>query len=64
MAILSTRRDPRHILPDPVPRETIERLLEVLADAPSVDLSQLWQMSVVQDRAVRETTELNGNYAP
>ncbi|MCT2302011.1 nitroreductase family protein [Dietzia cinnamea] len=33
--ILTTRRDHRHFLSDPVPRETIERLLEVFNVAPS-----------------------------
>ncbi|MGN0100597.1 MAG: 5,6-dimethylbenzimidazole synthase [Dietzia sp.] len=52
--ILSTRRDHRHFLPDPVPRETIERLLEVFDVAPSVGLSQPWHVTVVQDRGARE----------
>lgn len=52
--VLSARRDHRHFLPDPVPRETIERLLEVFDVAPSVGLSQPWHVTVVQDRGVRE----------
>ncbi|MBB1024154.1 5,6-dimethylbenzimidazole synthase [Dietzia sp. DQ12-76] len=52
--ILATRRDHRHFDPTPVPRETIERLLEVFAVAPSVGLSQPWHVTVVRDRAVRE----------
>ena len=52
--VLSSRRDHRHFHPTPVPRETIERLLDVFAVAPSVGLSQPWQVTVVQDRAVRE----------
>ena len=52
--ILATRRDHRHFLPDPVPRETIDRLLEVFAVAPSVGLSQPWHVTLVQDRGVRE----------
>ena len=53
--ILSTRRDHRHFHPTPVARETIERLLEVFAVAPSVGLSQPWHVTVVEDRAVRES---------
>ena len=52
--ILTTRRDHRHFLSDPVPRETIERLLEVFDVAPSVGLSQPWHVTVVQDRGARE----------
>ena len=52
--ILTTRRDHRHFLSDPVPRETIERLLEVFNVAPSVGLRQPWHVTVVQDRGMRE----------
>lgn len=52
--ILEARRDHRHFRSDPVPRETIERLLEVFSVAPSVGLSQPWHVSVVQDRVVRD----------
>ncbi|KAA0918432.1 5,6-dimethylbenzimidazole synthase [Dietzia sp. ANT_WB102] len=52
--VLARRRDHRHFLPTPVPRATIERLLEVFAVAPSVGLSQPWHVTVVQDLAVRE----------
>ena len=51
--ILATRRDHRHFHPTPVPRETIERLLEVFAVAPSVGLSQPWHVTVIEDRGVR-----------
>ena len=53
--ILATSRDHRHFHPTPVARETIERLLEVFAVAPSVGLSQPWHVTVVEDRAVRES---------
>lgn len=52
--ILATRRDHRHFHPTPVDRETIERLLEVFAVAPSVGLSQPWHVTVVEDRDARE----------
>lgn len=52
--VLATRRDHRHFHPAPVPRERIERLLEVFAVAPSVGLSQPWHVTVVEDRTVRE----------
>lgn len=52
--ILATRRDHRHFHPTPVPRETIERLLQVFAVAPSVGLSQPWHVTVIEDRGVRE----------
>lgn len=52
--VLATRRDHRHFHPTPIPRQTIERLLDVFAVAPSVGLSQPWHVTVVEDRAVRE----------
>ena len=51
--VLVTRRDHRHFHPTPVSRETIDRLLDVFAVAPSVGLSQPWHVTVVQDPAVR-----------
>lgn len=53
--VLRTRRDHRHFLPTPVPDETVARLLDAFAVAPSVGLSQPWHVTVVRDRAVRES---------
>lgn len=45
----NARRDNRHFHHTPVPRETIERLLEVFAVAPSVGLSQPWHVTSFVD---------------
>ena len=51
--IMATRRDHRHFDPDPVPRETVERLLSVFELAPSVGLSQPWHVTVVTDPGIK-----------
>jgi 5,6-dimethylbenzimidazole synthase len=56
--LLVWRRDVRRFRRDPLPDETIERLIETACLAPSVGLSQPWRFVLVDDaarrRAVRE----------
>ena len=44
-----TQRAIRHLKPDPVPRETIERLIEAGTKAPSGGNSQGWKFIVITD---------------
>ena len=50
-AAITSRRSVRAFLPDPVPRETIERILEVAARAPSGTNTQPWQVVVLTGEA-------------
>lgn len=52
--IVGARRDIRRFRPDPVDRETLERVLAAAHAAPSVGHSQPWRFVVVTDPAVRE----------
>src|SRR5262249_52019806 len=47
------RRDVRHFRPDPLPRGTLERLIETACLAPSVGLSQPWRFVIVEDAGLR-----------
>jgi len=50
-AAITSRRSIRAFLPTPVPRETIERILEVAARAPSGTNTQPWQVYVLTGAA-------------
>jgi len=50
---IRTRRSIRGFLPDPVPRETIARLLELAGTAPSGSNIQPWRVHVVTGEALR-----------
>ncbi len=50
-AAITSRRSIRAFLPTPVPRETIERILEVAARAPSGTNTQPWQVHVLTGAA-------------
>jgi nitroreductase len=50
-AAITSRRSVRAFLPDPVPRETVERILEVAARAPSGTNTQPWQVVVLTGEA-------------
>ena len=52
--VLRARRDHRHFRPDPVPLEILKRLLAVFDVAPSVGLSQPWQVTVVTRPELKE----------
>ncbi len=52
---IHTRRDVRdQFLPDPVPEDVVQRLLEAAHAAPSVGFMQPWNFIVVRDAARRE----------
>lgn len=51
--ILEGRRSVRRFAPDPLPRATIERLLEAAALAPSAHNRQPWRFAVVTDAGAR-----------
>ena len=50
---ITRRRDMRSFLPDPIPNETLARILLAAHQAGSVGLSQPWNFLVVENRAVR-----------
>jgi len=51
---IAARRDIRRYRPDPVPEETLTRVLTAAHQAPSVGHSQPWRFVVVRDPAVRD----------
>lgn len=50
---ITRRRDMRSFLPDPIPDETLARILLAAHQAGSVGLSQPWNFLVVENREVR-----------
>ena len=52
--VISARRDIRRYRPDPIPEDTLTRVLTAGHNAPSVGHSQPWRFIVVRDPAVRE----------
>ncbi|MCK9356699.1 MAG: nitroreductase family protein [Dehalococcoidia bacterium] len=52
-ALVAGRRSVRRFRPDPVSRESIERILDVARLAPSAGNSQPWEFVVVTDAAMR-----------
>ena len=50
-AAITSRRSIRAFLPDPVPREEIERILEVASRAPSGTNTQPWKVTVLTGQA-------------
>jgi 5,6-dimethylbenzimidazole synthase len=57
---ISERRDVRRgYLPDPLPEETLRRILGAAHRAPSVGLMQPWRFIVIRDRAVRAAVHAN-----
>jgi 5,6-dimethylbenzimidazole synthase len=52
--LLVWRRDVRRFRPDPLPADTLERLIDIACLAPSVGLSQPWRFIVVDDPGRRE----------
>lgn len=51
---IARRRDMRSFLPDPIPSETLARILLAAHQAGSVGLSQPWNFLVVENREVRQ----------
>ena len=64
---ITSRRSVRGFLPTPVPRETVERLLEVAARAPSGSNIQPWRVHVLtgaaKERLSRAMHELRARAA-
>jgi nitroreductase len=48
--VITSRKSIRKYKPDPIPRETIERLIEAARWAPSGENAQPWRFVVVEDR--------------
>lgn len=57
-AIVNARRDVRRFRPDPVPDETLWRVLAAAHTAPSVGHSQPWRFIVVRDPELRTRASL------
>ena len=51
--LFSWRRDVRRFRPDPLPPQTLERLIHIACLSPSVGLSQPWRFVMVDDPARR-----------
>ncbi len=49
---IETRRSVRRFLPEPVPREVLERCIEAAGKAPSPHNEQMWRFVAVTDRAL------------
>jgi nitroreductase len=49
-----SQRAHRELLPDPIPDDVVERLLEAAVHAPSSENRQPWEFVVVRDAAVRQ----------
>lgn len=58
--VIGERRDVRRgYLPEPLPEETLMRILGAAHRAPSVGLMQPWRFIVIRDRAVRAAVHAN-----
>lgn len=57
--LLRWRRDVRRFKRDPLPEETVDRLLSVASLSPSVGLSEPWRFVLVQDPARRAALRAN-----
>lgn len=53
--VVSTQRAIRHLKPDPIPDETLRRILEAAICAPSGGNRQSWSFVVIRDAELRET---------
>jgi len=58
-ALLDWRRDVRRFRAEPLPAETVPRLIDLACLAPSVGLSQPWRFVSVDDPACRAAIRLN-----
>ncbi|MFQ6026022.1 MAG: nitroreductase family protein, partial [Dehalococcoidia bacterium] len=50
---IDTQRGIRHIRPDPVPDDLIDRLLRAAIKAPSGGVNQGWGFIVIRDQQIR-----------
>ena len=53
LELFTWRRDVRRFRPDPLPPQTLERLVRIACLSPSVGLSQPWRFVIVDDPARR-----------
>jgi 5,6-dimethylbenzimidazole synthase len=53
LELFTWRRDVRRFRPDPLPPQTLERLIHIACLSPSVGLSQPWRFVIVDDPARR-----------
>ena len=51
--VIERRRDVRAFQPDPIPSETLYRILSAAHHAPSVGLTQPWNFIVIQDTGTK-----------
>lgn len=54
---ITSRRSIRKFLPDPVPRETVERLLDIAARAPSGSNIQPWKVRALSGAALKRLVD-------
>lgn len=60
--VITTRRSIPQFRPDPIPRETIARLLEVAVWVPNHRLTEPWQFYVLGEQSKRRFGELRRDY--
>lgn len=51
--LIFSRRDVRRFLPDPIPKEIVERLLSAAHHAPSVGFMQPWNFILIRDPQIK-----------
>ncbi len=56
---IARRRDMRHFLSEPIPPETLARILWAAHQAGSVGFSQPWNFLIVEKRELRERVRAN-----
>ena len=59
LELVRSRRSVRRFRPDPVPKETVEKILEVSRYAPSAGNAQPWEFVVVEDSATKKSISKN-----
>ena len=62
IAAIQQRTSVRHFRPEPVPRETLERLLECAVRAPNHKLTEPWRFSVLTGAARERFAELRARH--
>jgi nitroreductase len=62
LALMKSRRSVRRYLPDPVPDEVLQQILEAGRWAPSANNQQPWAFVVVQDEEIRKQVAKHATY--
>ena len=62
LALMKSRRSVRRYLPDPVPDEMLQQILEAGRWAPSANNQQPWAFIVVQDEEIRQQVAQHATY--